>query len=88
MRSEAPTDLRDLVWLPAEVTWVNGGQNMVMLPARYPLLSGVGNDFLLSRRTDWLDKGSDVLEGIGQRMLATDQSDYPLLQIRSIELDS
>jgi len=88
VRSEAPTDLRDLVWLPAEVTWVNGGQNMVMLPARYPLLSGVGNDFLLSRRTDWLDKGSDVLEGIGQRMLATDQSDYPLLQVRSIELDS
>ena len=31
LRTEAPSDLRDLVWLPAEVTWTNGGQNMVMM---------------------------------------------------------
>jgi type VI secretion system protein ImpE len=88
MRSEEPTDLRDLVWLPVEVTWANGGQNMVMMPSRYPLLSGVDNDCLLSRKTDWLDRGDDLFEGIGQRMLATDQADYPLLQVRSLELDS
>lgn len=88
LSAEAPTDLRDLVWLPAEVTWANGGQNMVMIPARYPLLSGISNDHLLSRKTNWQDCGDDVMEGIGQRMLATDQSEYPLLQIRSIELES
>jgi type VI secretion system protein ImpE len=88
LRTEEPTDLRDLVWLPAEVTWANGGQNMVMLPARYPLLSGVGQDYLLCRKTDWQDRGNEVFEGIGQRMIATDQSDYPLLQVRSIEFDS
>ncbi len=87
LRTEAPSDLRDLVWLPAEVTWANGGQNMVMLPARYPLLSGVGNEFLLSRKTDWQDQGQGVFEGVGQRLLASDQSDYPLLAVRSIEIE-
>jgi type VI secretion system protein ImpE len=87
VRSEEPTDLRDLVWLPAEITWANGGQNMVMIPARYPLLSGVSNDHLLSRKTDWEERDGDVLEGIGQRMLATDQSEHPLLQVRAIELE-
>lgn len=84
LRSEAPTDLRDLVWLPAEVTWTNGGQTMVMIPVRYPLLSGASSECLLARRTDWQDRGDDVVEGTGQRMLATDQSDYPILQVRSI----
>lgn len=88
LRAEEPTDLRDLVWQPAEVTWANGGQNMVMLPARYPLLAGVSNEHLLSRRTDWRDCGDGVYEGIGQKMLATSEAEYPLLQVRSIELGS
>ena len=61
---------------------------MVMIPARYPLIAGVDHDSLLSRRTDWLDQGQDVFEGVGQRMLATDQADYPMLQVRSIEFGS
>lgn len=88
LRAEEPTDLRDLVWLPVEATWANGGQNMVMVPARYPLLAGVDNDHLLSRKTDWVDRGQDVFEGIGQRMLATDRSDLPLLQMRSVEFEN
>jgi len=83
LRSEAPSDLRDLVWLPAEVTWANGGQNMVMIPARYPLLAGASSEHLLARRTDWQDR-DEVYEGVGQRMLATDRSEYPILQARSI----
>ena len=88
LRTEQPTDLRDLVWLPAEVTWINGGQNMVMMPARYPRLSGAGNEYLLSRKTDWRDRGQDVYEGSGQRLLATDQSEYPLLTVRTIEFET
>jgi type VI secretion system protein ImpE len=85
LRMEEPTDLRDLVWLPAEVTWANGGQNMVMIPARYPLIEGVEHRHRLSRATDWIDRGQDLHEGIGQRMLITDASDYPILQIRTVE---
>ena len=88
IRTEKPTDLRDLIWLPAEVTWSNAGQNMVMIPARYPRITDVSNEDLLSRTTDWVDVGSDLVEGIGQRLLATDEADYPILQVRSIEFST
>lgn len=87
LHTEAPSDLRDLVWLPAEVTWTNGGKLMVMMPARYPRLEGVTGPGLLSRRTDWESHGEGIVEGTGQRIFATDQKDYPLLQVRSIEFD-
>ena len=35
LRTEEPTDLRDLVWLPAEIEWINDTKIMVMLPSRY-----------------------------------------------------
>jgi type VI secretion system protein ImpE len=87
LHTDKPTDLRDLIWLPAEVTWINGGKIMVMLPARYPRLEEVSGQGLLSRRTDWLTHTEDIVEGTGQRIFATDQNDYSLLQIRSIEFD-
>ncbi len=88
LHSEEPTDLRDLIWLPAEVTWSNGGKLMVMIPARYPRIEGVTGPGLLARRTDWVSHAEDILEGTGQRILATDQNDYSLLQVRSIEFDA
>lgn len=87
LRTEEPTDLRDLVWLPAEVTWTNGGKLMVMMPVRYPRLEGVSGAGLLARRTDWVSRDGDIVEGTGQRLFASDQNDYPLLQVRSIEFD-
>jgi type VI secretion system protein ImpE len=86
--TEAPSDLRDLVWLPAEVTWTNGGQAMVMMPARYPDLASTSPQGLLGQHTDW-QTGEDGIEtGRGQRMLASDVTDYSLLQVRTIEFDS
>lgn len=85
--SEAPSDLRDLVWLPATVTWVNGGQNVVMIPSRYPCIEGLDGLALMARRTDWRERAPGIFEGLGQRMLATDRQEYPFLQIRSIEFD-
>jgi type VI secretion system protein ImpE len=87
LHTEKPTDLRDLIWLPAEVEWTNGGKLMVMLPARYPRIEGLSGTCLLSRQTDWLSHDDDIVEGTGQRIFATDQNDYPLLQVRSIEFD-
>lgn len=87
LHTDKPTDLRDLIWLPAEVMWTNGGKLMVMVPARYPRIDGVSGPGLLSRRTDWLPHAGDIVEGTGQRVFATDQQDYSLLQVRSIEFD-
>lgn len=87
LHTEKPTDLRDLIWLPAEVQWINGGKLMVMMPVRYPRLEGVTGAGLLSRRTDWLEHAEGILEGTGQRIFATDENDYSLLQVRSIEFE-
>ena len=40
------------------------------------------------RKTDWVDAGGDVLVGLGQRVLATNNDDYPLLEVRSIVFDN
>jgi type VI secretion system protein ImpE len=87
LHTDKPTDLRDLIWLPAEVMWINGGKIMVMIPVRYPHIEGVSGPGLLSRRTDWVSHDGDISEGTGQRIFASDQQDYSILQVRSIEFD-
>jgi type VI secretion system protein ImpE len=85
---EPVTDLRDLVWAPAQFVWENGGQAAGHIPARYAGTerSEDGN-LKLARKTDWLSKGG-VHIGLGQRILATDVGEYPLLEIRNIELNA
>ena len=86
---EKPTDLRDLVWAPVQLQFANGGETVAFVPTRY-----VGSEessdpqVRMARRTDWVDRGDDLFEGIGLRMLATDQGEYPLLDTRQIRLDS
>jgi type VI secretion system protein ImpE len=87
LHTDKPTDLRDLIWLPAEVMWINGGKIMVMIPVRYPRIEGISGPGLLSRRTDWVSHDGDIAEGTGQRIFASDQQDYSILQVRSIEFD-
>jgi type VI secretion system protein ImpE len=85
---EPPADLRDLVWLPARFTWVNGGQSAGLIPTRYPgSESSDDNAVRLARTTEWAEKPGQIFLGLGQRMLATDQGESPLLQIRRVVLD-
>lgn len=85
---EAPTDLRDLVWLPATLTFATGGENVALLPTRYVGSEASDDDLIkLARRTDWQDLGHETYTGRGQRMLATDTGEFPILDIRHIELD-
>jgi type VI secretion system protein ImpE len=85
---EPVTDLRDLVWAPAQFVWENGGQASGHIPVRYAGTerSGDGN-LKLARKTEWSNKGG-VNVGMGQRILATDTTEYPLLEIRTLELRS
>ncbi len=83
-----PVNLRDVIWTPATFTWANQGQAMGMIPSRYPGSEEEQDSaFLMGRTTDWRDLGNDFFMGIGQRMLATDQGVYPLLEIRELCLD-
>lgn len=86
---EPPADLRDLVWAPAHVTWANGGQSVALIPTRYPGSEASSDGRIrLARLTEWQDRGAGLYTGLGQRMLATDTGEYPLLGVRRIELDS
>jgi type VI secretion system protein ImpE len=84
---EPVSDLRDLVWAPAQFVWENGGEASGHIPVRYAGTerSEDGN-LKLARKTDWLNK-MGVNIGLGQRILATDAGEYPLLEVRSLELN-
>jgi type VI secretion system protein ImpE len=86
---EAPTDLRDLVWAPAQFTWTNGGEAIGFIPARYPgSESSTDAAVKMSRKTDWQELAPGYQIGMGQRLLATDNTDYALLDVREICFDN
>lgn len=85
---EEPADLRDKVWTPVYLTWANGGAAVGLVPTRYP---GSEEDedsaVRLARKTYWQECPGETYLGLGQRLLATDQGEFPLMDLRSIELD-
>jgi len=89
LRIEEPADLRDLVWMPAQFTWANGGGSVGLIPTRYPgSESNEDAQIRLCRRTEWLERDPEFFIGLGQRMLATDGGEYPLMEIREISLNA
>ncbi len=86
---EAPADLRDLVWLPAEFTWANGGSAFGLIPSRYPG-SEIAADALvrLARKTEWQEFPAGHFHGLGQRLLVTDQGEHSLFETRELILNS
>ena len=88
IRTEPPEDLRDLVWTPAYFTWANGGETVGLIPTRYPGSEASDDPQIrMARKTDWAAAGEDSFVGYGQRLLATDVDEYPLLNVRHITLD-
>jgi len=86
---EPPEDLRDMVWIPGIFSWANGGQAVGLIPVRYPGSQNSDNDALaLARLTEWQELPAQTFCGLGQRMLATDENDYALLDVREIKFDA
>jgi type VI secretion system protein ImpE len=89
IRIEKPQDLRDTVWIKAYFTWMNEGKSAGLIPARYAGSEQSAESAVrLARKTDWQDLGQNVFRGVGQRMLATDAGEYPLLEMRQIALNA
>jgi len=86
IKIQSPEDLRDLVWIPAEFDWRNGGKAVGFIPTRYPHSTDT-DQTALSRLTEWVDLGDGYYTGKGQKMLSTDGGDFSLLQTRHIVFD-
>jgi len=85
---DPPADLRDMVWIPAHFTWLNGGEATGLIPTRYPdSEASEDNAIRLARKTEWIERPGNLYIGLGQRMFATDKDEFSLLQVRQIELD-
>jgi type VI secretion system protein ImpE len=84
---DKPEDLRDLVWMPAHFEFANGGEAVGLIPTRYPG-SETSEDgaICLARKTVWQEVSPGVFHGLGQRLLATNNGEYPLMDVRSIQL--
>lgn len=89
VKIESPSDLRDLVWAPVQLTLSNGGEAVALVPTRY---SGTAEQrdaaLQLARKTEWLSIGPEQYRGLGQRVLATDGQDVGLLEVREITLQA
>jgi type VI secretion system protein ImpE len=84
---EAPVDLRDAVWMPANFTFANGGETVGLIPTRYPDTDLAAGDLCaLSRRTDWREGAAGVWAGLGQRIITTSASEVALMDIRLVTL--
>lgn len=82
----APTDLRHLVWIPAQAKWTAGGETPVMIPTRYIGTESSSDDRLrLARLTTWDEIAENQFRGLGQRLLTAGDTDFPLLEVRTIE---
>ena len=83
---EPPTDLRNLIWTAAQFTWTNGGSSPGFIPTRYSG-SESSQDFKLrlAKKTEWDQKDEELYIGLGQRLFATNESEFPLLELRTIE---
>ncbi|MBI5384365.1 MAG: virulence protein SciE type [Verrucomicrobia bacterium] len=87
IESEKPSDLRDLVWMPVQFTWTNGGSVPGHIPVRYPgTEESADGPLRLARQTGWCQQAGDTFLGMGLRVLATDANEYSLLECRALEL--
>lgn len=81
-----PEDLRDLIWLPAQFVWSNGGEAVGLIPARYPgSEASEDSQIRLARKTVWEERNGIPI-GLGQRILATDAEEKALLEVREVAL--
>jgi type VI secretion system protein ImpE len=82
---EEPEDLRDMVWMPAQLRFANGGEAVALIPTRYPGSENSDDGLIaLARRTVWEEVAPDHHRGLGQRIIATDAAELPLLELRTL----
>lgn len=85
LRSDGPRDLEDAVWLPVTLVLAGGAELAAHLHLRYPGSESSPDPAVrLARVTEWA--AGETAIGLGQRQLATDAGDHPLVAVRRIRL--
>ena len=73
--------------MPAHLEFENGGESVALIPTRYAGSETAADGLIaLARKTVWEEMGPDAHRGLGQRILATDADDAPLMEVRTITL--
>jgi len=89
IKIEPPEDLRDCVWLPAQLQFENGGESLALIPTRYVGSEASTDGALqLARKTEWRELANGVWAGAGQRVLGSDAGEYPIMEVREIQFDA
>jgi type VI secretion system protein ImpE len=87
IKIEKPIDLRDVAWMPAVLTFTTGGESVAFVPTRYPgSEAAVDPSIVMARSTAWSEPAPGVHHGLGQRLLATDEGEFPLMDVREVKL--
>jgi type VI secretion system protein ImpE len=87
---EKPSRLRDLLWIPARIRTTPQFRlqdlGEVLLPVLAPLSATADDESVaLGQTTIWIDDPEFGQIPLGQKLFAVDDSDLPLLEIRTLE---
>jgi type VI secretion system protein ImpE len=93
VRTEPPTRLRDLLWLPATVQTTAAFQGQELSSVLIPVLSpgswkSNNPDVRLGRMTLWEENRDKLVIPFGQKLVFTDEEEWPILEIREIQMQS
>jgi type VI secretion system protein ImpE len=91
IKLEQPKRLRDLMWTPAIVrpreSFKGGELGEVLLPALAPGTWKHANpEVQLGRVTEWQELSDGRPAPVGQKLLLVDDEEFPLLEVRELEL--
>lgn len=92
VRLSAPKRLRDLLWAPATVRTGPGFKGVelgeVLIPIMAPLSWQHADDAVrLGRVSEWQELEDGSQAPIGQKLLLVDDEEFPILEVRELDLD-
>jgi type VI secretion system protein ImpE len=90
IETQAPSKLRDLLWIPALVrtgpSFKDTELGEVLIPVLYPKSFAQENDNVrLGRETHWQEVEGGEPIPVGQKLFLVDGEEFPLLEARKIE---
>jgi len=83
-----PRYLRNTVWTPASLSLHSGDQGQVLVFSLYVDSYLHDEDIKLGHRTIWEQDSAGFTVAYGQRVIAAEERDWPILEIRSVEVEA